>query len=296
MPVRRHRKSKKSVIRRRRAAKRTTPSKKSDVCRIHEVQEFNDVQANKTQGLNFALYQFPRASQLAPNFKWYRAVKVEWMIDPNFNIYGEGSVGGTPNGSTTVPYLYHRMNRNQDAWNYNVRDLQAMGAKPVKFTKQLKYTYKPNWNSPGLLTFAGNAATDTTPASIQSIQQQGLTPQYGWLMSTDAVPFNFNGNFNNKSVSQVQGWKPNVPPPATIGMVNVATNTVLYNGSDIFIDQYENQINTIIARVTCKVTWEFKDPNFPHSDTTSVNENGSAPVGADAATGDLSGATVSPGT
>ena len=264
-------------LRRRRPTRKPRVSH-SDVARIHEVVEFEDVTANTVQGLNFSLFQFPRASELAPNFKWYRAAKVEWLIDPNYNIYAEGAVGGIANGSTTVPYLYHRMNRNQDGFIYTIRNLQAMGAKPIKFTKQLKYSYKPNWCSPGISSYA----TDSGPGTaLVALQQQGLKCEYGWLMSPDSTPVDHTGGSNNKANSVVQGWTANWAPPHTTGMSSIATNYALYNGSDIFIDQYDSQIGTILARVTCKVTWEFKDPNFAQ-DQADLRENGSAPVAAEA--------------
>lgn len=265
----------------RRPAKKSA-SKRGDTAHIHEVVEFNDVNANQVQGLNFSLFQFPRASELAPNFKWYRASKVEWYIDPNYNVFAEGAVGGIANGSTSVPYLYHRMNRNQDGFNYTIRNLQAMGAKPVKFTKQLKFIYKPNWCSPGLSSYVTSEGNGT---AITNLRQQGLTPQYGWLMSTDKRPIDTTGNEVNLVTSDLQGNFSLFAPPSTAGMTAVSTNAPLYNGSDIFIDQFDSQVGTVLGRVTCKVTWEFKEPNFALDEESQsglklVNENGSAAVAA----------------
>jgi len=278
---RRVRRARPRARRPKRAPRRAPSSRGGDIAHIHEVVEFNDINANTVQGLNFSLFQFPRASQLSPNFKWYRASKVEWMIDPNYNVFSEGAVGGIANGSTSVPYLYHRMNRNQDGFVYTIKNLQAMGAKPVKFTKQLKFIYKPNWCSPGLSSYATQSGTGTP---IANLRQQGLTPQYGWLMSDDSLPVDTSGSINNLSTSEVQGFSGAFAPPQTSGMTAVTTNGVLYNGSDIFIDQYDSQIGTVLGRITCKVTWEFKGPNFAlNPPTLGLNENGSAAVSATAA-------------
>ena len=42
----------------------------------------------------------------------------------------------------------------------------------------------------------------------------------------------------------------------------VVTNSVRYNGTDLWFDQlYAAGVNTV-CRVTATVTWVFKDPNF----------------------------------
>lgn len=228
--------------------------------RIQETVEFEDIRANVVQGLNFSLFQFARASTLAVNFRWYKAVKVTWTIDPQFNLFAEGGPG-----SPGLPYIYNRMNRTQDAFNYTIRNLQAMGAKPVKFNKQIKYTYKPNWCSPGLSTYTLDRNAGFL---VEGGPSQGLQAQYGWLNSPGALT-------TATSLGQIQAMQPqgNTPfaiPPVFNNLTAVQTNSCLYNGNDIFIDQLNAQFDVLVARITCTVDWEFKDPNFQRTLDTDV--------------------------
>lgn len=245
------------------------------MARIQETVEFQDITADRVQGLNFSLFQFRRASTLAVNFRWYKAAKVVWTIDPIFNLFAEGGPG-----SPGMPYIYNRMNRTQDGFNYTIANLQAMGAKPVKFNRQIKYTYKPNWCSPGLLTYQ----VDQSTSNLRQIIQQGLQSQYGWLNSPGALP---TGTADTDIQQQLMQGNVKPPPfPNLAGINGTETNSCLYNGNDIFIDQLNPQNGVTIARVTCTVHWEFKDPNFQNV-TVGDLLNAPAPVTAKSVGNDI---------
>lgn len=270
-----------------RAAKRRAPKRSlgmlGQMARIQETVEFEDIAANAVQGLNFSLFQFARASTLAVNFKWYRAAKVVWTIDPQFNLFVEGAL------APGQPYIYNRMNRTQDAFNYTIQNLQAMGAKPVKFNKQIRYTYKPNWCSPGLSTYTLDQSTGNLKEGGPS---QGLKAQYGWLNAPGQLTT--ATGLGQIQAMQPQGNVPLQPAPIFNNLTNIQTNSCLYNGNDIFIDQLNAQGDVLIARVTCTVHWEFKDPNFQRLIVSETGPNAPAPVTAKSANAPVLAAQPAP--
>jgi len=214
---------------------------------INETCEFKDLEPNTSLALCFDLAKFPRAGQVATNFKWYKATKVTWTMTPLFNLYAD-------NGGDTTPYLYTVMNRTQDSLLVNLADIQAQGAKPQKLIGTKVKSYVPNWCSPGLTTFT----KDLSGGFITGATQQGLRCNYGWLASPDSV------NLAPSIGSFITPIDPREPPPvpAAAGMNSVNANQVLYNGHYIFIDQTNVTGVTTVARLTANVTWEFKDPKF----------------------------------
>jgi len=282
MPIRRHRRARKSKPRRRVAKKLSlhrTIAPANTAC-ITELVEYTDITANTTLGLNFSLFEFTRASIIAANFKFYRATHVEWLIDPLYNVFGEAETTGAT--STSVPYIYHRMNRNQDSVGYTIANLQAMGAKPYKFTKQMRYAYRPNWCSPGMQSFTINTAVEPPNQPVTSVVSQGRKVEYGWLATPNRQPSTNTGSRANMQFNPLHGNVPPAVPGTAYYMAGDLPNAVLFNGSDIFIDQLNSNGSTILARITAKVTWEFKEPNFAEQQSP-LNENGSAPVVAEPA-------------
>lgn len=219
----------------------------NQVARIKETVAFGNIDAATAYSFVFSLNQFRRASTLAPNFKWYKASKVEWVLEPLFNTFTDD---GTPQ---TVPYMYMTMNRTQDAVGLNLQDLQAMGAKPKKLTSKQTLAYRPNWCSPGLLSFSRD-----TNAYVREIHQNGLKPQYAWLSCPNLVdgisPFP-----QSQSTPIENGFFPVDPD-----MVNVLPAQVVYNGHNIYIDQALSS-TLPVARLICTVHWEFKGPHYTAS-------------------------------
>ena len=215
---------------------------------IKETLEFKALDVNNPYNLSFSLNQFKRASILAPNFKWYKAVKVEWTFQPLFNVYQEGVA------IESVPYMYTRMNRTQDSVGITLQTLQAMGAKPVKFTSKKTLTYVPNWCSPGLSTYINDGTGNVLIGSAS----MGLKPEYGYLASTDGPITNINADLGLLPID------PRLNAPINSGMNSVYTNAVSYNGTDIYFDQtFSSVVGTNrCCNVQCTVTWSFKDPNY----------------------------------
>lgn len=220
------------------------------MARIKETVGYIDVLPNTGYNFNFNLSQYRRASQLAPNFKWYKPVRVDWQIEPLYNTFQDGNAGT----EITVPYLYMTMNRTQDRTGISLEDIQAMGAKPLKLTGKRTISYRPNWCSPGLNTYA-----NSTAGNIVRFTNLGLKAQYDWVASPVILPPDAQ-NPNNPSYI--------VPAmPFNTGqddMNAVNCSQVMYNGHTIWIEQVNNTQR--VARVTATVHWVFKDPHCTYLD------------------------------
>lgn len=156
------------------------------MARIKETVGYIDVLPNTGYNFTFNLSQYRRASQLAPNFKWYKPVRVEWTIEPLYNTFQDGNAGT----EITVPYLYMTMNRTQDTTGISLEDIQAMGAKPQKLTGKKVIAYRPNWCSPGLNTYANGLFTTPTGTANALVRftNMGLKAQYDWVASPVSIP------------------------------------------------------------------------------------------------------------
>jgi len=225
----------------------------TQVANIKETVQFSYLNGNTPYGFNFSLQQFVRASQLAPNFKWYKAKFVEWSIEPLFNTFTDD---GTPQ---SIPYMYMTMNRTQDSNGFTRDDMQAMGSKPQKLTTKKVIKYRPNWCSPGLIS-----VNVDQNSYVREVSQNGLKPQYGYL----ACPIDQQSNpisvTSPDTISPIASQAPLDPSTAV-----VTTNTVVYNGHRIWLDQPLTG-NTNVAVVTCTVHWEFRDPNCTYAPSPSV--------------------------
>jgi len=212
---------------------------------IQETVEYADMTSGINLALAFRLNQFDRASKLATNFRWYKASKVVWSLEPLYNSYED-------NGGDTVPYLYKIMDRTQDNLSMNLLDFQASGCKPMKLTSKKTFSFTPNWCSAGLTTF-----TENPTGGIINMTSQGLKAQYAWL----AAPHSQGGGLPDTLPDYIGPLDPRTTPlPANSGMNSVSTNAVLYNGMDIIIDQAHNLGRDEVCRIVATVTWQFKDP------------------------------------
>jgi len=241
------------------ARKGRSQSGGKQMAKIVETLEFVDINSDTVYNFNFNLSQFDRASVLAPNFKYYKAAKVTWNMEALYNTFQEAN-GGT---GITQPYLYTTMNRTQDTTGQVVADLQAMGAKPIKFTGKHSISYRPNWCSPGLSVLTYTGGTGLPPVNTNS---QGLKSQYGYL----ACPTNNPGHGNTSAYTPANSQ---APPSGGFILPNaINTNQVIYNGHTIFVDQLVPPSAPLtVARVTCTVEWHFKDPHYTNAPRETVN-------------------------
>jgi len=223
---------------------------RSQTAMVHETIEFNELLPNTTYAGTFNLGLFARASTIAANFKWYKAAKVEFSYEPLYNFYREDPTVPQP----TMPYFYSSMNRTQSARSQNLFDFQAEGARTTKFNKKIVKKYRPNWCSQGLMT---GAPIQGSPQSLQAgLYANGLQAEYGWLMCPEAITTDNTGQITSPLLSANQAL--NGMTVATAIPIN--TNQVVYNGHSVFIEQNQSVTGAVIAKVTCSVTWLFKDP------------------------------------
>jgi len=242
---------------RRLRGKRTTH--KTQVARITETIEIQNVTPNKLIKSQFHLGQFKRASLLANNFKWYKATKVTWKLEPQFNVYQYGAT------NPGAPYVYTVMNRTQDqGLNVNLNDLLAMGAKPRKLTGMKSTSYRPNWCSPGLLS-QNVVPISTFGGALNNVFVNGLKAEYGWLMAPN--------DSSNLTVGPTYGlYKPIMPvgPTSTVGNteVQIAPAAAVYNGHYFYINQVNSPSSYILCKLSCTVQWVFKDPKLTIANST----------------------------
>lgn len=223
---------------------------KSQTASIRETIEFTELLPNTPYAGSFDLAQFARASTLAANFKFYKAAYVEFAYEPLYNFYREDPTVPQP----TVPYYYSVMNRTQSARSLTLADIQATGAKPIKFTSKITKKYRPNWCSPGLLT---GAPISGSPAGLQAgLYINGLKAEYGWLMCPEVVQLNNTGELTSPLL-------PNNPALNGMTVANaipINTNQVVYNGHDMILEQDTAVTGATVAKVTATVHWLFKEP------------------------------------
>lgn len=208
----------------------------------------------------FALNQFYRATNLATNFKFYRAAEVKWEYLPLYNTFQENNSLAV----VTKPYILTTMNRTQEySWSsLPVVDqrlqILAQGAQPTSFVGKKVLQYRPNWCSPGLtaVTYEGG-----TGGAVTGVTNLGLRTQYGYLACPQGD--SFIGPAPNKPVTNGSLF-----PYATVANY---PGDVVYNGHYIFVEQ-ENSPPIPIASVTCTVRWEFKEPNLAYRQSAVSKE------------------------
>lgn len=244
-----------------------TMAEKGQSCRVIETIELPDLLANSARDHIFNLSAFARASNIAPNFKFYRAAKVIYTYDPLFNTFQDGN--GTANASK--PYMYSVMNRTQVTQTSPVQQMgslvqfQCTGARPVPLVSQRKISYKPNWCSPGLLQLR----TTVSPGqpNIQDYSTNGLQAQYGWLATPSDLSFIINADQTGGNAGAYPlSISHETPPAAAVANSFVYLNMVVYNGHQVYIDQKYtggDPSDQPVARVTCTVLWEFKEAQNP---------------------------------
>lgn len=184
--------------------------------------------------------RFQRALTVASQYKFYRCSRVEYEYLPSYNTFQDGS-------GTTVPYLYHVMNRSGEQLPAGAIDnayLQRMGATPMKLTKSIKKSYKPN-------TLVGTASTHSVVAGTNPTGIPGgdirwtFTPKYDEWQSTEFLQATPNGVIS-----------PGGPPLNPAGFAPAT-----YYGHYIYIKQDKDAVaEDPVCDLLVKVHWEFKDP------------------------------------
>jgi len=208
---------------------------------ITETRAEGTISANLPYGQSVSIGMFPRALAMARLFKYYRLSKVVYDYNPDANTYQAG-----PNAtSETIPFMYYTMNRD-GALNAttSLAQLQADGARAIKFTKKIVIAYKPNLaQACQLLQIGGNPTT---------YYNGNNTPVYDkWISSVGLQ------NGANNFGGQIE------PMPSSAGAASVVNviNTVPYYGHSFFIEQDVSPTGSaVVGFITITCQWEFKEP------------------------------------
>jgi hypothetical protein len=144
---------------------------------LHETIAGGTVAPNTVYNTNICLYDFARSKALAQYFQWYRIVKVEYRYTPYFNVSQQpGAVATQP----SLPQMLMVMNRNGwQAWSTRAQ-LEAQGARPRLFTKNLKVSYRPNNIIQTAYAGQGNYPSTTTNTAVGVSERT-----FGWISTKD---------------------------------------------------------------------------------------------------------------
>lgn len=240
-----------------------------------ETVDYEDISGNSGYSAQFTLNDFTRSPVIASQYRWYRAKKVEWIYQPYYNTFQEGAT----DTAAVIPHLMYVMNRNQtitvESGIITKQLLEEMGAKPIKFTRDLTVAYKPNWCMPGLTALSTtSSSTGGANGTVNYGTSLGLTTCTKWL-STAGLGFNpreglFNANVPSSlnapdNSNQIFTNNPNELPVSTAGLNQLSQNNagdVVYNGHIFYIEQSDTikPSSFPIGRITARVHWEFKEP------------------------------------
>jgi len=229
----------------------------NDYASCVEVQEINNVLPNAGYDAQFnigsavggilAADRFQRATILASQYRFFRCSRVEYIYQPLFNTYQAGA-------GASVPYLYQVMNRNgeqQPTTPLTRLQLQRMGATPIKLTKQIVKSYKPN-------TLVGTASTHNLIAGdglgkTQMAVKWSFTPKYDEWLSSELL-------------------KTTYIAPTTPLVIGGPAN---YYGHWFYVQQDDPNELVPVCDILVKTFWEFKDPSSK-DDTLQAQMSGIA--------------------
>lgn len=213
-----------------------------NVARITETHEFGVLVANTDINAGFSIANFPRATALAQNFRYFRAKRCVYRMVPYYNTYQSG-------GTAVRPSYRLIMNRTGDNTAWTVAEYDAQGSVPKVFVKEITTKYTPNLvqsvqiqpNS-AINVYGGNVA-DSTFVSV------GSRPIFNQWLATESF-----GIYTNIAAT------PNIPGTLTY---NNRPNVMYWGHSVLITVPGSGAIN--VGVLTCEVEWEFKDPYIKES-------------------------------
>lgn len=173
---------------------------------------------------NFHISDFPRATALQSQFRYYRCTKVEWTYEALWNVYTAQHTTGTAIAAT-VPQAYWKMDREQLIPFLSVADFQDAGCKPRPLTKKMTIKYVPNQ----VYTVAPTTELTPTPPGQMLLKRKPNT------------------------------WINTVAQASTPGYIE---DNSYYVGHQLILDQLASSgaTNPALARVVVTAHWQFKDP------------------------------------
>lgn len=201
-------------------------------------------------GNTITITNFPRAMKMAELFKFYRCKRVMFEYLPDQTTFQAG------NAQVVIPYAYYAMNRDGTS-SFNTKyEYLAAGARPIKFTKKILVSYKPN-----LAQVIDLLQTSSIPTGSSQNVSIGRTPIYDKWISTDGI--GTDTNFVAATEPRADGSAPPYQQPAA------NLSIVQYFGHNILFDQ-QGTVETTLGYTSLTVEWEFKVPRFAPEPPSSI--------------------------
>lgn len=199
-----------------------------------ETVAFNDMGVNSGAPYTFAfnIRSFPRAAALQAQFKYYRAAKVTWTYEANYNSFTPAVSSSVVAAGPSCPQLYWRMDRlGQNAFQ-SVAEFQDAGAKPIPMSRKKVISYVPSTRAyVPQPDYNASAAGQTKPMRAQ------------WI-ATD-IKVVSDGSSGDMS-----------------GAGGSTESQAFYYGHQAIIDQVVagGLPSESLVRCVATVHWQFKDP------------------------------------
>lgn len=212
-------------------------TKHSDFARIvYNIQSETPVTATQSGGAgpgsqvyfadNFSLTNSVRAMQVARGFQEYRISKIEMFAKPVADTFVADNVADVAGRS--VPYFYYLIDKTGALTNSSTttKTLRQAGAKPHRLDDKIIYA---SWK-PSVLV----ASNDATPAGPMPLTELSALHKISPWITTNA-----------NSSQQGAAWAP---------------NSVDHYGIAFGAEQARGTLDTIVAYVSFRLTFEFRKP------------------------------------
>lgn len=222
-----------------RAPRRVALNSMRDRASVVEVHSETDLSGGNGYTQNFNLLQFPRASAVAANYRYFRATKILLEFVPYANVFAPG---------TSFPELYYQKDYTEFSGQgfssgrpaVNKVTMEGRGVLPEKWTRTIVKQYKP-----AVLRFEQLMVQSTggSGAPVTSVQPMSATPVLNkWYQSYISY------------IPQLAG----AGSPVQVGPAQDPME-LTYGGSAVFINSPLSETG-VLGRLVIKVHWEFKEP------------------------------------
>jgi len=237
------------TVRKNRRLRRSKVSEKQHATIIDSF-DARTIECNTAYQLDFDISAFPRAQEVGSEYQEYRCVKVELEFVPLYDTYQE-TQGATT--AISLPNMYYTLDRTCQQTAFTPAQMKEMGCKPVKFTKNLKRSFRPN--------------------NLAVLQSHTLDP-HQWVEG-DPAPEGL-GTATNKTYAQsvevVMGkwlstqWDCNPAPATLVGLLPFKP-TAYYGAMFNFEQARPDTAEPIIGSCIVRTHWQFKGKALPYGST-----------------------------
>nr|WAE42464.1 MAG: capsid protein [Cressdnaviricota sp.] len=248
---------KKRSFKKRSFKKSKMPLKSGTGAHTVETVDFGPITLNSGDPyeMAFQISQFVRATAIQAEFRFYRATKVEWVMEPAYDQYPANVVLAVTGAvsSDSIPYVYIKMDRTGSAPFQTAVDFKDSGLLPRKWDRKITTAYRPNW----LGQWQGLAGSQRVAVSGDPAAPGLSTNPEGFGPTAYQV--------NNAAEKPKWGYLPTVQKyqnPDSGAVTETFDNTIHW-GHQVYL--YQQNLVTgsnprVYGNLLCRVHWEFKDP------------------------------------